>query len=126
MSSKPVRIPDAGHPIGITRHPARMIVIVGGRQIADSHRTLALREAGYPPVLYFPRDDVDMSRLTRSTHTTYCPYKGNATYYSVAAAGSRAENAVWSYEHPHHAVAEIAAYLAFYPDRVDSMEEKTR
>ncbi|MFP3534544.1 DUF427 domain-containing protein, partial [Burkholderia sp. SIMBA_042] len=82
---------------------------------------LALREASYPAVYYIPRDDVDMALLERTDHATYCPYKGDCAYYSIAIGGERAVNAVWTYESPYAAVKEIARHLAFYPDRVDSI-----
>ncbi len=88
----------------------------------DSQNALLLREANYPPVLYIPRKDADMSLLVRTEHSTYCPYKGECSYYSIPAGGAKSTNAVWTYEQPYAAVAEIAGHLAFYRDRVDSME----
>lgn len=124
MTGQPVRIPGPDHPITITPNAARIVVKAGGRVVADTHRALTLREAAYPPVQYVPREDVDMTQLERSTHATYCPYKGDCAYYGIPAGGERAANAVWTYESPLAAVAQIAGYLAFYPDRVDSIEEK--
>ena len=121
MNAKTVKIPGPDHPIAITRNLARVVVKVGGRIIADTGNALTLREAAYPAVQYIPRDDVDMVQLQRSNHTTYCPYKGDCSYFSIAEGG--AENAVWTYETPYEAVAEIKDYLAFYPERVDSIEE---
>jgi uncharacterized protein (DUF427 family) len=97
-------------------------VTAGGRVIADTRDALALREASYPAVQYIPRKDTDMALLKRSDHATYCPYKGDCSYYSIAIGGVRATNAVWTYEHAYPAVAQIEGYLAFYPDRVDSIE----
>lgn len=122
MSSRPVRIPGPDHPISIEPEAGRVVVKVGGRTVADSSAVLTLREADYPPVFYIPRSDVDMSLLQRTKHVTYCPYKGNANYYSVFAGGDRSINAVWSYEDPHEAVHQIKEHIAFYPDRVDSIE----
>ena len=122
MTDKPVRIPGPDHPIAITPQGGRVVVTAGGRVIADSRRALTLQEASYPAVQYIPRDDADMSQLARTTHASYCPYKGDASYYSIPARGSQADNAVWSYEHPHPAMAQIAGYLAFYPDRVDRID----
>jgi len=119
---KTVKIPNAGHPITIERAPERVRVLAGGRVVADSRNALALRESDYPVVYYIPRDDVDMTLLTRTENATYCPYKGDAGYYSVIPGGDRAVNAVWTYEAPYPAVAEIKGYLAFYPDRVDAIE----
>jgi uncharacterized protein (DUF427 family) len=81
-----------------------------------------LREASYPAVYYIPRNDADMNLLTRTDHTTYCPYKGDCAYYSITPGGERAVNAVWTYESPYAAVKEIVQHLAFYPDRVDSID----
>jgi len=97
-------------------------VRVGGEIIADTNDALTLREASYPPVQYIPRRDVDMDALTRSEDTTYCPYKGNASYYSVPIGGDRSRNAVWTYEAPFEAMAQIKDYIAFYPDRVDEIK----
>lgn len=119
--TKPVLIPGPDHPITITPNPAHIVVTLGGRTIADTRSALTLQEASYPPVLYIPRADADMSLLERTDHTTHCPYKGEASYYSIPAGGSRSVNAIWTYETPHEAVAEIAGYLAFYPDRVDEI-----
>jgi uncharacterized protein (DUF427 family) len=99
-----------------------VVVTVGGRVVADSRAALTLQEASYPPVHYVPRADVDMTLLQRTAHATYCPYKGDCAYYSVPAGGERAVNAVWTYEHPYDAVAAIRDHVAFYPDRVDSIE----
>lgn len=119
--TKEVRIPGPDHPISVTQFSAAVRVTVSNRVIAESSRALRLDEAKYAPVYYVPRADVDMSLLVRTTHSTYCPYKGDCTYYSIPIGGSRSENAVWSYEDPHDAVAEIKEYLAFYPDRVDEI-----
>lgn len=123
MTDKPIKIPGLDHPITITPNTARIVVTVGGRTVADTRGALTLREAAYPPVQYLPRDDVDMTLLERTAHATHCPYKGDCAYYSIPAGGERAVNAVWTYESPYAAVAQIAGYLAFYPDRVDSIEE---
>jgi uncharacterized protein (DUF427 family) len=120
---KTVKIPNSEHPITIERSRSRLRVTVNGRVVADTTRALTLRESDYPPVQYVPRDDVDMSQLERSDNQSYCPYKGDAAYYSVTAGGGRSKNAAWTYEAPYDAVAEIKEYLAFYPDRVDSIEE---
>src|SRR5438128_3739631 len=119
MADRPEKIPAPAHPISIETNPSRVVVTVGGKIIADTRNALTLREAAYPPVQYVPRRDVDMTALTRSEHTTYCPYKGNASYYSIPAGGDRSINAVWSYEVPFEATAQIKDYFAFYPNRVD-------
>ena len=121
MTAKTSKIPSAEHPITIEANPARVVVTVGGRIIADTRNALTLREASYPPVQYIPRQDVDMALLERTDHATYCPYKGDCSYYSIPVGGERSTNAVWTYEHPYDAVAEIKDHLAFYPNRVDSI-----
>jgi uncharacterized protein (DUF427 family) len=124
MSTKPMKLPGPDHPITIDRNPARVVVVVGGRIVADTRKALSLREATYGPVQYIPRADVDMSLLERTQHATYCPFKGECAYYSVPAGGERSVNAVWTYEAPFPAVAAIAGHLAFYPDRVEAIEER--
>jgi uncharacterized protein (DUF427 family) len=119
MSAKPIRIPGPDHPITIEPNASRVVISAGGRVIADTKEALTLQEAKYPPVQYIPRKDVDMSLLERTDHATYCPYKGDCSYYSIPAGGERSDNAVWTYEAPYAAVAQIKDYLAFYPDRVD-------
>ena len=121
-TTKTIKIPGPDHPITITPTPRRVVVTVGGRVIADSRAALTLQEAAYPAVQYVPRADVDMALLERTAHATYCPYKGDCAYYSVPAGGERAANAVWTYEQPYDAVAAIREHVAFYPDRVDSIE----
>lgn len=121
MPDKPRMIPGPDHPISIDANSSRVVVTVGGKVIADTRAALTLREASYPAVQYFPRADVDMAALARSGHTTYCPYKGDASYYSIPAGGDRSLNAVWTYETPFAALAQIKDYLAFYPSRVDEI-----
>ena len=122
MTNKSIKIPGPDHPITIEANPSRVVVRVGGEIIADTNNALTLREASYPLVQYIPRRDVDMDALTRSEDTTYCPYKGDASYYSVPIGGDRSRNAVWTYETPFEAMAQIKDYIAFYPDRVDEIK----
>ena len=125
LETKPVKVPGPNHPITIERNSNRVIVSVSDRIIADTREALTLREAHYPAVQYIPRKDVDMTLLLRSDHTTYCPYKGDASYFSILVGGSRSIGAVWSYETPYAAVAAIKDHLAFYPDRVDAIEVRS-
>lgn len=120
--AKPVKIPGPDHPITIERNPARVVVTVAGRVIADTREALTLNESHYSAVQYIPRKDVDMTLLARSDHSTYCPYKGDASYFSIPIGGDRSIDAIWTYEAPYPAVADIKDYLAFYPDRVDAIE----
>ena len=122
-TARTVKIPGPDHPITIERDPSHVVVKVAGRVIADTRDALTLREAHYPPVFYIPRKDVDMALLERTDHSTYCPYKGNAAYFSIPQGGERAVNAIWTYESPYPAVEPIRDHLAFYPDRVDSIDE---
>jgi uncharacterized protein (DUF427 family) len=122
MSQRTVKIPGPDHPITIEPNPARIIVSVAGRTIADTREALSLREATYPSVLYIPRKDVDMTLLERTDHATYCPYKGDCSYFSVPVGGERSVNAVWTYEAPYPSVGEIKGHVAFYPDRVEKIE----
>jgi uncharacterized protein (DUF427 family) len=124
MKEKQIKIPGPDHPISIERNPARFVVSVAGQVIADTRNALTLREATYPPVEYIPREDIDFSQLERTDHATYCPYKGDCSYYSVPAGGKESVNAVWSYEHPFPAVEQIRGCVAFYPDRVDEIGEQ--
>ena len=121
MTDKQIKIPGPDHPITIEVNPSRVVVKVGGKVIADTRDALTIRETSYPPVQYIPRRDVDMAALARSEHTTYCPYKGDASYYSIPAAADRSINAVWTYEAPFDAMAQIKDYVAFYPDRIDEI-----
>jgi uncharacterized protein (DUF427 family) len=111
------------HPITISPAPGRVRVTFAGHVVADSDKALVLMEASYPAVLYLPPEHTDFSVLERTDHRTRCPYKGEASYYSIHAADRTAQNAVWCYAQPLEAVAAIAGYLAFYPDKVDSIEE---
>jgi uncharacterized protein (DUF427 family) len=126
MSKRPILQPGPDHPITIEPNPARVIVSVAARQVADSERALTLREAGYAPVQYIPLEDVEKSLLEPSDHTSYCPFKGDASYFSVPLGGERSRDAVWTYREPYPAVAEIAGHVAFYPDRVEAISERPR
>jgi uncharacterized protein (DUF427 family) len=117
MSDKPVLVPGPDHPITVTPAASRFVVKVGDTVVADTTSALSLKEAAYPAVAYIPRADVDLARLERTDHHTYCPYKGEASYYSIPSAAD-GENAVWTYEAPYDAVSEIKEYVAFYPNKV--------
>ena len=123
-SPRPVKIPGPDHPITIERAQGRVVVTVAGKVVADSAAALTLQEASYPPVQYIPMKDVDQSLLVPTSHSTYCPYKGDCSYYSIPAGGAKTENAVWSYKTPYEAVAQIKDHVAFYPNRVDSIEQR--
>lgn len=124
MTDKPVKIPGPDHPITIEPTKGRVVVTVAGKVVADSAAALTLREATYPPVQYIPMRDVDQSLLVPTSHSTYCPYKGDCSYYSIQAGGAKTENAVWVYKMPYEAVAQIKDHVAFYPNRVDSIEQR--
>jgi uncharacterized protein (DUF427 family) len=118
MSEKRALAPGPNHPIDIVANASRLIVTLDGEVLADTRRALTLHEANYPAVQYIPRGDVDMTRLSRSNHSTYCPYKGDCSYYDLLGRGERGAHGVWTYESPYPAVAPIKDHLAFYPDRV--------
>jgi uncharacterized protein (DUF427 family) len=122
-AAKVVKQPGPDHPISIAPNGKRVRVTFAGRVIADTTHALTLRETTYAPRHYIPRNDVDMSLLARTTHQTYCPYKGEAAYYSIKVGDNVADNAIWTYEDAYPAVVEIQGYLAFYPNRVDAIEE---
>src|SRR5438132_239763 len=124
MNSQLIKTPGPDHPIPITLTNGRVRVTVNGKRVADTHEALTLKEAAYPAVQYIPRKDVDMTQLQRNSHQTYCPYKGDCAYYSIPLGAERSVNAVWTYEAPYAAVAEIKDHLAFYSDRVDAIEER--
>ena len=120
-----MKIPGPDHPITITPNSKRVVVTFAGHVVADTKHALTLQESTYPAVQYIPRQDVDMTILERTTHGTECPFKGHANYYSLRADGRAAEDAVWTYETPYPAMAEIKEHLAFYPNHVDGIEEKS-
>jgi uncharacterized protein (DUF427 family) len=115
--SRTVKIPDASHPITVTPTGAHVTVRIGGTVVAETDSALSLAEASYPVAQYIPLDDVNQSVLERTTTQTYCPYKGDASYYSVKTPDGTESDVIWTYEHPYQAVAEIAGHVAFYPDR---------
>jgi uncharacterized protein (DUF427 family) len=119
---KEIKIPGPDHPITISPVAGKARVTVAGKTVAESMRALRLEEKGYPPVFYLPRSDADMTVLVRTTHSTYCPYKGDCAYYSIPIGGTRSEYAVWTYEDPYEAVTGIREYLAFNPAGVDAIE----
>jgi uncharacterized protein (DUF427 family) len=116
--SRPVLQPGPDHPITVAPASGRVRVTFAGRVVVDTDRALELREASYPPVLYLPLEDVDTEVLEPSAHQTYCPYKGDATYYSLRAGDRTVNDAVWHYRTPYAAVAAIAGHVAFYPQHV--------
>ena len=118
-----MKLPNADHPITVTPNPHLVRVLVGGVIVAETTRAVTLKEAALPAVQYIPREDVAMDLLERSNRRTHCPYKGDATYWDVTAGGLRVRDAVWSYEQPFDAVKGIGGRLAFYPHKVDAIEE---
>jgi uncharacterized protein (DUF427 family) len=123
MQAAPILAGTPDHPVTITAVPGRVRVTFAGHVVADTTRALSLAEASYAPVMYVPPQDVDFAILERTDHKTRCPYKGEASYYTIRTGDRMARNAVWTYEQPIEAVAAIGKYLAFYPDRVDSLEQ---
>jgi len=119
MSERSIKIPGPDHPITIEKNPRRVIVTFDGQVLADTTNALTLAEAKYPAVQYIPRGDVELARLVLSNHKTYCPFKGDCSYYSLPGGSELSVNAVWTYEAPFAAVEAIRDHLAFYPDRVE-------
>jgi uncharacterized protein (DUF427 family) len=117
-----MKLPGPDHPITITANPRRVRVSAGGVVIADTTHALTLKEASYPAVQYVPRADAKMDLLKKTDRTTHCPYKGDASYFNILATGKPIENAIWTYEAPFPAMAEISGHLAFYPDKVEIEE----
>lgn len=117
-----MKVPGPGHPITITPTAKRWRGKFNGHVIADSANAVILQEATYPPVVYFPREDVSMEFMARTERTTHCPFKGDAAYYTLSMDGEIAQNAVWTYETPFPATTAIAGRLAFYPDQVELYE----
>jgi uncharacterized protein (DUF427 family) len=122
MADRPVLEPGPDHPITVTPNHNRIVVTVAGKVIADTRNALTLQESTYPPVQYLPLTDVDQSVLERTETVTYCPYKGDASYYSITLGGDKTVDAVWEYREPRSAVAAIKDHVAFYPDRVDAID----
>jgi uncharacterized protein (DUF427 family) len=118
--TRTVKIPDATHPITIRPTGSHVTVRLGGSVVAETDHALSLAEASYPVVQYIPLEDVDKSLLERTTTQTYCPYKGDASYYTVQTQDGRTEaDVIWTYEHPYPSVAEIAGHVAFYGNRAE-------
>jgi uncharacterized protein (DUF427 family) len=119
MTERPIREPSAEHPITVALTGKHVTVRVNGEVVAESDNALTLQESTYPAVQYIPLADVLASTLSRSDTTSYCPYKGEANYYHVTAAGQTVDDAIWFYEQPYPAVGDIAGHVAFYPDKAD-------
>lgn len=119
-----MKLPGPDHPITIKANPNRVQVLFRGHLIADTRGALELKEADYPPVQYIPRGDVEMAVLSRTDHHTHCPYKGDASYFTISRDEAFAQNAVWTYEEPYPAMAEIKDLVAFYPNQVEIVQVK--
>jgi uncharacterized protein (DUF427 family) len=117
-----MKIPGPDHPITVTANPKRLQVLYQGHVIVDSSHALTLQESTYPAVIYFPRQDAEMAYFSRTERHTHCPYKGEASYFTLLMDGRLAENAVWSYETPYPAMEAIREHLAFYPNQVEIRE----
>ena len=117
--TREMKTPSADHPISVEPTAARVTVRANGRVIAESTKALTLREANYPAVQYVPLSDLDASAIAPTDTQTYCPFKGDASYYSIVTPDGDIVDAIWTYTRPYPAVAEIAGHVAFYPDRVE-------
>jgi len=110
------------HTITLEREGKRVSVVFNGETIAETTEAITLREANYPPVYYLPREAVRAEVLTPTDHSTHCPFKGDASYWTITVGGKQSENAVWSYEIPFDEVVEIKNHMAFYADRMDAID----
>ncbi|MCV7422634.1 DUF427 domain-containing protein [Mycobacterium yunnanensis] len=119
MSERTILQPTREHPITVTPTGAHVVVTVNGEVVAETDAALTLQESTYPSVQYVPLSDVVPSALVRSDTTTYCPYKGEASYYHVSAGGQTVDDVIWTYEQPYDAVAPIAGHVAFYANKAD-------
>jgi uncharacterized protein (DUF427 family) len=117
--TRAIKIPDTSHPITIAPTESSVTVRVNGVVLAQTTNALALQEAGYPAVQYVPLADVDLELIRPTDTQTYCPYKGDASYYTIVVDGTEIPDAIWTYTQPYPAVAEIAGHVAFYPNKVD-------
>ena len=123
MTERSIKIPGPDHPIAIEKAGRTWRAVYNGAVIAESDDVILMRETTYPVIAYFPRKDVKMDLLARTDHHTYCPYKGEASYYSISAGGKNEDNAVWTYEEPYPAVEQIRERLAFYGAKLDAVAE---
>ena len=120
MSPRPVLKPSAAHPITVVPTGRHVTVRVKGEVVADTDAALTLQESTYPAVQYIPMADVKRDLLRRTDTATYCPFKGDASYYSVVtSSGDTVEDVIWTYEQPYPAVGDIVGHIAFYPDRAE-------
>lgn len=119
MAQRPVLQPTAEHPITVTPTAGRVVVRVNGEIVADTRAALTLQESTYPAVQYIPIEHVNRRVLAPSDTSTYCPFKGDAGYYSVHVGDATVDDAVWFYAEPYPAVGEIAGHVAFYPDKAE-------
>lgn len=119
MTERPVLQPTAEHPITVEPTGKHVTVRINGELIADTHDALTLQESTYPAVQYIPLRDVEQAKLKPSDTTTYCPFKGDASYYHVTTAAGTVDDAIWTYRQPYRAVADIAGHVAFYSDKAD-------
>jgi uncharacterized protein (DUF427 family) len=119
MTERPVLQPTADHPITVEPTGKHVTVRVRGEVVAETDAALTLQESTYPAVQYIPLSDVVGTTLSRSESTTYCPYKGEANYYHVTAAGDTVDDVIWTYETPYPAVGAIAGHVAFYANKAD-------
>ena len=120
MSSRPVLQPSTSHPITIEPTGRHVTVRVNGEVVADTDAALTLQESTYAAVQYIPLSDVNGDVLRRTATATYCPYKGDASYYSVVASGGdTVDDAIWTYGQPYEAVAALKGHVAFYPDKAE-------
>ena len=117
--ARQMKTPGPDHPITVEKNPERVTVRVGGQVVADTTAALVLQESNYPATQYIPLADVDQSLLTATDTSTYCPYKGDASYYSLTTPDGELTDVIWTYREPYPAVADIVGHVAFYADKVE-------
>jgi uncharacterized protein (DUF427 family) len=116
------RIDGPAHTLYFEPYERRMRAVLDGETVIDTTGGMLLYESNIGPVLYVPREDVREDLIERTEHTTHCPFKGDATYWSV---GSH-ENVLWGYEEPIESASFLLGYVAPYWDRFEWFEEDER
>ena len=107
------------HQVRLIPADKRVLVILGGETVADSTAAILCEETGHDPIYYVPMVDTRADAFTPTARSTYCPYKGTASYWSISVGGTKAENAAWSYDLPYDECAALTKHVAFYGDKVE-------
>jgi uncharacterized protein (DUF427 family) len=113
---------NPAHRVDLKPAGQRIRVVLGGETLADSRNATLVEETGYGPVYYFPRADVRMEMLERTQHSSYCPYKGTAAYWTLKAASQNALDAVWTYETPYDEALALKGLVSFWLQKIPGAE----